>query len=61
MWAGEGSWTRTQGNKGVWGGQGTAKADGKFVGRSAVLLPVDRMALLSSESFGNLLFFSLKI
>lgn len=46
------------GSRGTRGeGQGTMKADGKVVGRSAMLLPGDRMALLSSESFGNLFFF----
>lgn len=36
------------------GRQGTVKVDGEFVGMSAVLLPADRAALLSSDSFGNL-------
>lgn len=36
------------------GEAGTVRADGKFMGRSASPLPVIRMALLSSDSFGNL-------
>lgn len=49
------SWTWTGGMRE--GRQGTVKADGEFMGRSAMLLLLDRMALLSSDSFGNFLFF----
>lgn len=50
----EGSWTWTQGNKRGEAGDNERGWHGEFVGRSVVLLPGDRGALLSSDSFGNL-------
>lgn len=54
VWAGMAAGPGPRGTREGEAGDSERGWHGEFVGRSAVLLPGDRVALLSSDSFGNL-------